>query len=186
MSALLDSTAINPSSAKDDFSREPVPDASTLSGLHSSPRYSTTSRTETRLARHLFTHWGAPRPTLILTTCSPNAETSATTVDSAHRFISTPFAPDRLCVNNQLNRQKIDHDRSFDTNAARQLPRHLTQQSEQSRKKTGYSSYSLIQPHVLFELRKVTVDKRFLGHACGVGTKLSLPCSPNPQMRFIV
>ena len=48
-------------------------------------------------------------------------------VDSAHRFISTPFAPDRLCVNNQRNRQKIDHDRSFDTNAARQLPRHLTQ-----------------------------------------------------------
>ena len=38
-----------------------------------------------------------------------------------------PFAPDRLCVNNQRNRQKIDHDRSFDTNAARQLPRHLTQ-----------------------------------------------------------
>ena len=46
-----------------------------------------------------------------------------------------PFAPDRLCVNNQRNRQKIDHDRSFDTNAARQLPRHLTQYSEQSRKR---------------------------------------------------
>ena len=102
---------------------------------HSSPRYSTTSRTETRLARHLFTHWGAPRPTLILTTGSPNAETSATTVDSAHRFISTPFAPDTPCVNNQRDRQKIDHDRSFDTNAPRQLPRHLTQYSEQSRKR---------------------------------------------------
>ena len=34
MSALIDSTATDPSSARDDFSREPVPDASTFSGLH--------------------------------------------------------------------------------------------------------------------------------------------------------
>ena len=122
---------------------------------HSSPRYSTTSRTETRLARHLFTHWGAPRPTLILTTGSPNAETSATTVDSAHRFISTPFAPDTPCVNNQRDRQKIDHDRSFDTNAPRQLPRHLTQYSEQSRKRQVILPNHKPMPAICFHLRPI-------------------------------
>jgi len=82
VTTLLEGLTIGPGIPTPDGTPEAFASSQTSLSRHSSPRYSTTSRTETRLARH----HGAPRPTLILTTCSPNAETSVTTVDSAHRI----------------------------------------------------------------------------------------------------
>ena len=53
------------------------------------------------------------------------------------------------------DRQKIDHDRSFDTNAPRQLPRHLTQYSQQSRKRQV-----ILPNHILPNHGQAIVEER--------------------------